>query len=303
MSRAAKTTPEERFEAFVRLAKRLKRAGRDSAVRDDYKTVGAEFGVAPGTLASWCTRYPEPWGKAQVAAGLIANDGSSGQDPGQDDEIAKRAIREKPPTRPPIANDAGGDEGGLLPAFMVVEGHQDPRVTPQQMRAIALDLGGSMTRQAIAAEVGVTPSTVSDWFNHNPAVQAVRDELQLEMVNRIRSAQLVVLHEGMAAQVDLARQVRLSARKGKWDPELQAFVPHDSEDLGRLARAAVAMTADAADRAGFPKTAISQHVVGSSDPHADLDQMTMEELAEEERRLEAMERRAEADVLDAEAVG
>lgn len=292
MSRAAKTTPEDRFEAFVRLAKRLKRAGRDSATRDDYKTVGAEFGVAPGTLASWCTRYPEPWGKAQVAAGLIANDGSSGQDPGQDDGIAKRAVREKPSERPPIANDADGDEGGLLPAFMVVEGHQDPRVTPQQMRAIALDLGGSMTRQAIAAEVGVTPSTVSDWFNHNPAVQAVRDELQLEMVNRIRSAQLVVLHEGMAAQVDLARNIRRAARQR-----------HDPEDLGRLARAAVAMTADAADRAGFPKTAISQHVVGSSDPHADLDQMTMEELAEEERRLEAMERRAGAEVLDAEAVG
>lgn len=303
MSRAARTTAEDRFEAFVRLARRLKKTGRDQAIGDDYKTVGKEFGVAAGTLASWCTRYPEPWAKALASVGLIANGGSSGQDAEQVDEIAKKAVRQSPPKAGPIANGPAENADGLLPTFAVVEGHQDPRVSPQQMRAIALELGGTMSRQSIADAVGVTPSTVSNWFNHDLAVRAVRDELQQEMVSRIRSAQLVVLHEGMAAQVDLARQVRQSARKGKWDADIQKFVPHDAEDLGRLARAAVAMTSDAADRAGFPKTAISQHVMGSSDPHADLDEKTLDELAEEERRLEAMERRALAGVVDAEAAG
>lgn len=314
MSRSKRTTPDERLAVLVRLARRIKRAGRDVPNREDRRVAGKDAGVSHGTVASWMSRYPDEWARAREAAGLQTDGGDDakvgsiggggvGGAAGVDAADLEGAVDDDP-----FANAAVDD---LAPEFEIVV-DSDPRVSQQQMRAIVLDLHGWGTRGAIAAEVGVCSQTVGRWLNHDPACRAVRAELERELAAQVRRSYLTILGETTQAQVQLARQVRKAAR-GRLqivDGKLQR-VAWDPDDLGKLARAATTLGADAADRAGFPKTAIQQHLVAGFDPDADLDEMSPDELEAEARRLEdEMRRLALADPdgddiidIDAEAAG
>lgn len=296
----ARATEGDRMKALLRLAKRLRRAGRTTATAEDRKVVGGEVDVSPGTIACWMSRYPDEWVKAQEAAGLqtvpaFANGRSSRHGAGERAKNATPADLETASERRPFAN---ADD--LAPEFEIADNHQDPRVSQQQMRAIILDLNGGMLRQEIAAAVGAHPATVSAWFNHDPAVQAVRRELELEIVQRVQGAYLAILSETTRAQVLLAREVRMSARGLIVDEETGKRAAWDPENLGRLARAATIIGADAADRAGFPKTTVQQHQLREPDADADLDGMTLEELEAEAKRLAAAEAGLLGNVIEAE---
>lgn len=300
---AKRTTDDERLAALVKLARRLKRAGRGTATKEDRQAIGRKAGVSQGTIACWMSRYPDEWGKACEAAGLqtqgasSAKPGSSGVDGVEDERGVDASDIAEAAEADPFANVEIDD---LAPEFEIVV-DSDPRVSQQQMRAIVLDLHGWGTREQIADEVGVGTSTLRRWLNQDPACRAVRTELERELAAQVRRSYLTILGETTQAQVELARQVRRAApgRLVKRDGKLVRLA-WDPEDLGRLARAATTLGADAADRAGFPKTAIQQHLVGGFDPDGDLDDMTPEELEAELQRLDQLEADLGEEVIDAD---
>jgi hypothetical protein len=249
------------------------------------------------------SRYPEEWGKALEAAGLQTGEGiakakASGQESGESKRKSAPADLERAAAASSFANgDTYADD--LAPEFEIADSYQDARVTQQQMRAIVLSIHGGLTQQQIAEEVGAGYSTVRQWLTRDPAVQAVRRELELEVVQRVQGAYLSILSETTRAQVLLAREVRKAAR-GTVDPDTGERLGWDPENLGRLARAATTIGADAADRAGFPKTSIQQHQLREADPDADLDGMSLDELEAEAQRLSRLRTGLQVNVMDAE---
>jgi hypothetical protein len=115
----------------------------------------------------------------------------------------------------------------------------------------------------------------------------------------VQGAYLSILSETTRAQVLLAREVRKAVR-GTVDPDTGDLIGWDPENLGRLARAATTIGADAADRAGFPKTSIQQHQLREADPDADLDGMTLDELEAEAQRLLEVEAGLSSAVIEAD---
>lgn len=265
------------MEVLLRLARRLKKVRRTSPTMDDYKAVAKEYGRPNGSLRSWVSRYPEEWDKALEAVGMsrpVATAATADRSMEQEDAGEGGAVQLEA-----RAESLVGSRSNEVPPAYEVTVERDPRVTQAQLRAICMDLDG-WSRQAIANELGLSRNAVSEWFNHNPAVRAVRAELEEEIHGMIVRGHLAVAAKGAHLRVRLLERIGTT---------LDEKTNLDPKELGHLSRATTLLVESAEDRAGFPKTSISKHLVGAIDEHGDLDEMSPEELEAEERRLSAIE--------------
>lgn len=228
MSRAAKTTPEERFEAFVRLAKRLKRAGRDAPTRADRKQIASEFDVSEGTIRSWMCREPDAWQRAGELAGLF------------------------PESEPSVATSGSSGQAGGGSA--VVAGPSAAAgLTPQQAEACRLRTLGNKTQAETAAVVKVHADTVGVWERTLPAWAAYRTELDEARHRAVIENHQAVIGRGGGLRLRLLTLVEryLDALESLADEGKSDAL--QSDDLKRCADLIDRLTASAEDRGGYPR--------------------------------------------------
>ena len=248
MPRAPNRGPDDRMAAFVRLAKRLKKAKRESPTMEDYRVVSGEHGVSNGTLRSWMSRWPEEWARAVALVG-------------GEEVVATRSTDLR------LVVESGEKEGEVIPFGL----------TPQQAQACRLRTCEGLTQIAISRVVGVTDNTICLW-EKLPAWVAYRDELSKEMHLSTLAAHKAAATMGARLRIQVMGEIAKILDAERQPGELLS--PATIKDIGNTLDR---LTASSEDRAGYPKTERIEHSHREADPLEALPDDALE--AEEEAAL------------------